>query len=153
MFSPHQLKSFWDKVGIKGLDDCWEWTAARSLRGRPIYSPRLCKSLGISYLSYRVAWELTRGPIPEGLSVLHRCDNPLCCNPTHLFLGNQLSNTLDMLKKGRSGKAKLEERQVREIKVDERPRRIIAKEYGVTLNTVQKIKSGHSWRHLWISNQ
>jgi hypothetical protein len=51
--------------------------------------------------SHRAAWKLTHGPIPDGLQVLHRCDNPPCCNPAHLFLGTQQDNIADMHKKGR----------------------------------------------------
>lgn len=50
---------------------------------------------------HRAAWEVTYGPIPEGASVLHRCDTPLCCNPACLFLGTQDDNMKDMTQKGR----------------------------------------------------
>lgn len=153
MFTDRQLRSFWSKVDVKGEDDCWEWTAARNQRGRPVFQPRTCQKLGISYSAYRISWILFKGEIPEGQWVLHTCDNPACINPKHLFLGTAKQNTRDMFGKGRSGKSKLVPSQVLKIRDDPRPRRIIAKEYGVTLNMVQKIKSGHSWRHLWISNQ
>lgn len=50
-------------------------------------------------MTHRVAWEVTNGPIPKGISVCHRCDNPPCCNPQHLFLGTQSDNNLDMVEK------------------------------------------------------
>lgn len=148
MFTNRQLKAFWDKVDVKGPLDCWNWKASKSLRGRPVFNPSGCQKLGISYLSYRVSWVIHYGLVPPGMCVLHSCDNPLCCNPEHLFLGTSLDNTIDMLKKGRGGKAKLNELQVMNIRKDERPRREIASEYGITLNMIQKIKSRHSWRHL-----
>lgn len=51
--------------------------------------------------THRVAWELTYGPIPDGMLVCHSCDNPPCCNPRHLFLGEPIDNTIDMISKGR----------------------------------------------------
>ena len=138
--------SFWGKVRI--TPGCWEWTAARNQAGRGILNPRLCRKNGLSPLAYRISWLIHFGPIPSGLHVLHSCDNPGCVNPNHLFLGSPLDNTLDMMRKRRGGKSKLSEDQVRMIRGDQRPRRVIAKEYGVSLNQVQKIKSGYSWS--WI---
>jgi hypothetical protein len=66
----------------------------------------------------RVAWVLTYGPIPEGLCVLHRCDNPPCCRPAHLFLGTRAENRADMLAKGRAPKLprKLSDAQIEEVR-------------------------------------
>lgn len=140
------IDGFWEKVKI--TPGCWEWTASKNQAGRGIYNPRRAKKLGISPLAYRVSWRIHYGELPEGLWVLHTCDNPTCVNPQHLFLGTSKDNTLDMLKKDRSGKSKLTPVQVLSIRSDERPRRVIAKEYGITLNMVKKIKSQHSWSWL-----
>lgn len=69
--------------------------------------PRHTKGYGRVYLrfteilAHRIAWEIEHGPIPHGMAVCHRCDNPPCCNPEHLFLGTIKDNSLDMLRKGR----------------------------------------------------
>lgn len=84
---------FWTKVNK--TSGCWLWTAG-TIRGygqiginrRPSYA-------------HRVAWELTHGPIPDGASVLHKCDVPLCVRPDHLFLGSQQDNLKDARQKGR----------------------------------------------------
>ena len=80
-----------------GADGCWNWTGAKfkgtgygqiQVNGRP-------------KRAHRVAWELSNGPVPAGVLVLHRCDNPSCVNPTHLFLGDHQANYDDMVSKGR----------------------------------------------------
>jgi hypothetical protein len=93
---------FWARVKKAPLDskECWVWT------GKPLKSGYgQVQSRGISkmpLLTHRIAWELTYGPIPEGKHVLHHCDNPPCCRPDHLFLGDQISNTADRHAKGRT---------------------------------------------------
>jgi hypothetical protein len=88
---------FWEKV-VK-TDDCWLWIGAQVVR--PTCSYGIITIEGRPEHAHRVAWTLVYGPIPEGLNVLHRCDNELCCRPDHLFLGTQLANMLDMVAKGR----------------------------------------------------
>ena len=90
-------KRFWSKVHVKLPEDCWEWQA------------NLGKGYGMfwfgkdSIVAHRVSWMMLRGPIPEGMNVLHRCDNRKCVNPNHLFIGTQSDNVCDMLSKGRGG--------------------------------------------------
>jgi hypothetical protein len=86
----------WWQVSQLGANECWPWT------GR-------CDTFGYGRIgierkehpAHRVAYELTRGPIPDGICVLHHCDHPACCNPAHLFLGTKKDNTQDMIAKGR----------------------------------------------------
>ena len=86
---------FWSRVQ-QPPTGCWEWTGPRVGRG---YGKTTWHSR--SARSHRVAWEITYGPIPTGLAVLHHCDNPLCCRPDHLFLGTLADNNRDMRSKGR----------------------------------------------------
>jgi len=97
------MKRFWDKVDIKSSDDCWEWQAARDNTkmnyGIFGYKGKIRKA-------HRVAYELIYGEIPKGegyhgTCVCHKCDNPGCVNPEHLFLGSQADNINDRNKKGR----------------------------------------------------
>ena len=90
------MKRFWDKVAIAGPDDCWEWQASFHTTGygQIKYNRKKWKA-------HRISWILTNGEIPNTLCVLHKCDNPKCVNPNHLFLGTLKENTQDMLKKNR----------------------------------------------------
>jgi len=86
---------FWSKV--QKTENCWLWMGARTKLG---YGQRGGRKTGRRY-THRLSWEMRFGPIPEGLCVLHHCDNPPCVNPDHLFLGTKKDNTQDMIAKGR----------------------------------------------------
>jgi len=89
---------FWEKIAIGDDDKCWEWQAARNAKG---YG-RLTSGRGVYLKAHRVAFALSNGGfVADETHVLHHCDNPPCCNPTHLFIGTPKDNTADMIRKGR----------------------------------------------------
>lgn len=85
---------FWNKV--QKTESCWLWLGSSNRRGYGAIDVD-----GVLLRSHRVSWELANGPIPDGLYVLHRCDNPSCVNPEHLFIGTQKENMQDCSRKGR----------------------------------------------------
>lgn len=109
-----------------------------------------------SQLAHRLAWEVANGPIPEGLLVCHKCDVPACVNPDHLFLGTNADNMADRDAKGRHtplvgirhNLAKLDEAAVLAIRADTRSHAVVARQYGVTLFTISKIRLRKIWKHI-----
>lgn len=91
------VRLFWSKIE-KTEDGCWIWKGASG--GRQGYGSFSYK--GKAYRAHRLAWSLENGPIPEGHFICHRCDNPPCVNPAHLFAGTALDNVRDMWEKGRA---------------------------------------------------
>jgi hypothetical protein len=152
---------FWSKVDIGSPEECWTWNAGRNWRG---YGAFRFKDKTGSQEAHRVAWKLVFGD-PGSLCVLHRCDNPPCVNPNHLFMGTHLDNLRDMRAKGRgvdpprnpvlrgeaSNFARLTEDEVRVIKLalksGKNPREV-GKLLGVPAGTVTNIKYGRSWAWL-----
>lgn len=151
-FTEKDISRFWDKVDKSGGDNaCWVWRASRTPLGYGHFGFRR-KLL----IASRVAWELACGSIPEGLHVLHHCDNPSCCNPKHLFLGTNHENVLDSLKKGRrssrkgegNGRAKLTLEQVqiiRERHANGEYQYRLAKEFGVSQVQIGHIVNRKAW--------
>lgn len=88
---------FWEKVAINYATDCWEWTGSLCSKGYGHISIRTGKQV----YAHRMAWEMLVGKIPEGLCLLHKCDNPKCCNPDHLIPGTNKQNSEDGVSKGR----------------------------------------------------
>ena len=132
----------------KGPDDCWEWLGWMS-DGYGYFSAG-----GKNYRAHRIAYYLKYGNDPNELCVLHCCDNPICCNPEHLFLGTHQDNMQDAARKGRqngrNNNAKLTENNVREIKKllhRNLPGVDIAKKFNVSIATITDIQLQRTWKH------
>lgn len=155
-----QVTAFWSKVDIqKDKKKCWEWRGARKPKGYG--NVRVNKR----YMqAHRVAFELAHGKIPDGFMICHICDNPSCCNPSHLMLGNAKSNAADMLIKGRqrdkttaargsvNGMSKITEADVLKIR-DLYSRKSnnqyeLAEMFGVSQPCIGSIVRNETWRHV-----
>jgi hypothetical protein len=147
-------KRFWSKVDKSaGIDACWIWAARYKTRGYPygVFDLRQ----GYVY-THRFAWELTFGSPDQNLCICHKCDNPKCVNPSHLFLGTHAENMQDMVQKKRSrtgcpknsrrvGFGKLSDDDVRLIRLlreDGTPQSAIAERFNVNQSTVCRIYKG-----------
>lgn len=104
--------------------------------------------------AHRWAWEDAFGPIPEGKVVCHKCDNPTCINPEHLFLGTHAENQADKAAKGRACRgvtrwnSRLTEDDVREIRASPESGSALAERLGVSKTTVNRARRGYTWKHI-----
>lgn len=152
------MQRFWEKVSVTAPDECWLWRASFTRGGYGQFTvPR--GGRWITRRAHRVAWTLTNGPIRDGLYVCHRCDNPPCCNPAHLFLGTHHDNVKDMDAKGRrvtkvrageaASNAKLRETDVARIRAlyatNLFPQSQLAELYELSQTGVSAIIRGQSW--------
>ena len=142
---------FWARVDKSG--DCWVWTAYTSVCG---YGQ--CYLNNKTWLAHRASWVIHNGPIPDGLCVLHKCDNPPCVNPDHLYVGTKKDNTRDMIARNRgpsrvgaiNGNAKLCDLDIwliREL-APKFTRTAIAQWFGVTRVQISTIALRKQWTHL-----
>ena len=153
---------FYPSVAVRGTRDCWEWTGKKTKAGYGqfwIY-PKY-------YYAHRMSWTLENGVIPPNMLICHKCDNPGCVNPKHLFLGTYADNANDAKNKGRTRNrphygithklAKLTEDDVREIRRLYRPSPRkpspfggtgLAKRYGVANSLIHRIVKLQSWPHV-----
>ena len=136
----------WERVDRSGGPNaCWPWLGRKDQDGYGRHSRKP---------AHRVAWELTNGPVPAGICVCHSCDNRICCNPSHGFLGTSQDNNRDRNKKERQargeaiGLAKLTASDVVAIRTDRRSVALIAKSYGVCKQTIANVRSGLTWKHV-----
>lgn len=142
---------FWKKV--RRGKACWVWTGYKNPRGYGIISAG--GSPIQLLLAHRVSWVLSRGEIPNGMCVMHKCDNPPCVNPKHLVVGTQAENLDDMRKKGRdryrplfgenNPRHRLTDRSVLSIRKSALSHRELGIMHGVARSTITAVKSGRTW--------
>jgi Autographiviridae endonuclease len=157
MRKPRAQKSlrerFYSKFIVDDVSGCWLWTGAKFRKGYGAIGRG--KDAEGNLRANRASWILHVGEIPDGLQVLHKCDNPPCVNPAHLFLGTNLENRLDMVNKGRGCKgerhhcSKLTEDDVFEIRNFYRqlPRVPVSKLFGVSRQAIDFVLSKKNWKH------
>jgi HNH endonuclease len=135
---------FWSKVDKSaGPNGCWLWTGSKTELG---YG--WIRRDGIAVKSSRVAWELANGKrIPEGMQACHRCDNPPCVNPEHIFVGSNEDNVADRIRKGRTAH-KVPFQVVEALRADPSDARVrdAAATYGVSLPHARALASGRRKR-------
>lgn len=143
---------FWSRVEMSLMPNgCWLWRGQISQRGYGVV-----RKSGKHQYAHRVSYELTNGVMPREMRVCHRCDNPPCCRPSHLFLGTQEENIHDMRRKGRNPHPlKLSESDILEIRHRYANREAVkismqqlANEYGVVKGYISKIIHRQKWRHI-----
>ncbi len=146
---------FWSKVSKTDGDGCWHWAAGLTPKGYGNFN----SGKGRSSRAHRVAWELANGPVPTGLLVCHRCDNPSCVRPDHLFLGTDADNMSDKAAKGRGTapptwtgadhpRARLTEECVRQLRILAElgiPSTWMAERYGVSRHTAARAAAGRTY--------
>ena len=152
--STYPLHYFQAKIQEDPKTGCHIWTAAKYSNN---YGHIRWQEKDL--LAHRVAWEYENGKIPPGLQVCHKCDQPQCCNPDHLFLGTQTDNMRDMINKGRDcfprgerqGFAKLTEADVLNIRqriAEGERNKDLAIKYDVDPSTISNIKRREWWAWL-----
>lgn len=151
---------FWRHVARGAPDECWPWTGGLARKGYGQFTLGRTEYGKEKIGAHRMAFILAKGEIPDGLQVCHTCDNPVCCNPAHLWLGSNGDNQADMWRKGRSSwqregycpprAGKLTPEDVREIRrlhaTGQYTYRDLAPRYGVSPEMVGYIVRGQSWR-------
>lgn len=141
---------FWSHVDRLTPDECWPWTAARGRTGYGRFSVGGRK--GTMRTASRVAYEIQNGPAGDK-HVRHICDNPPCCNPAHLILGDHADNMRDMAARERGWKTRLTASDVARIRIalgdGAQPKRL-AEEYGVVPSTIGMIARFETWKHVTL---
>ena len=159
-FSKSPEERFWDKVIKSDVPgECWKWTGSKNNCGYGTF--------GVNYktiTAHRFSYALHNGQIPDGMLICHKCDNPSCVNPSHLWLGTNADNTKDRESKGRGNytnpakgekhwNVKLSEsdvQKIRELIFLGNTNRHIAKMYNMSEAQISKIITGKTWKSLKI---
>lgn len=149
----------WNRIDIRGKDECWLYIRGRFSKGYGSF-----RINGRDVHANRKVWELINGEIPKGMLVCHKCDNPPCCNPNHLFLGTPSDNLIDASKKGRlldkhgenSPVSKLTTKEVIEIKKSllkgNISNKFLSWKYNISTQSICDIKYKRTWSHINLKN-
>jgi hypothetical protein len=166
---PYDRQRFQALVDTRSDSECHEWKGGTNKKGYGQFRVN-----GRTHISSRIAYIIYFGDIPDGLFVLHKCDNPPCCNPDHLFLGTQVDNMADMIQRGRQfhtsgprtwiygkpenvargerhGRAMLREDEVREIRALREKGWYyvdLAERFNVSVTATRKIVHKETWTHI-----
>jgi hypothetical protein len=141
---------FWAFIPRRRRGKCWPWEGARNARGYGMFQLRTSHTVRAN----RMAWMLANGD-PGPLLVLHKCDNPACCNPDHLFIGTHRDNSDDKVSKGRQARGTGHGRAILTFALAQRIRRdravgarqtTLAERYGVSRSTIRQILDGITWK-------
>lgn len=152
-YTTKDVERFWAKVDIRTFSECWPWLGYCTEKGYGKFSPQE----QYPKRAHIVAYILAFGPIRDSLLVLHTCDNPPCCNPTHLFLGTNQDNMDDMQRKGhtrgeRNGFSKLIEQQVIEMRImhatEQYTMQQIADYFSVSRGAARDAIDHVNWKHI-----
>jgi len=149
------IEKFHTRYKIDPSTQCWEWQSARDRRGYGRW-----RWQGKAILAHRFSAQQYIGSV-EGKVVCHKCDNPCCVNPSHLFIGTQQDNVDDMVNKGRDGrgtnpaqgtqanKSNLTEQDVLNIRADTTTsHKDLAPQYNVTYHSIRHIRTRQTWTHI-----
>lgn len=155
------VNRFWSKV--KQGDGCWEWQASKFHHGYGCFGVRNEDGTYRTSYAHRVSWEMANGPIPDGMFVLHKCDNRACVRPDHLWLGTQTDNMRDCSDKGRkpgipkfgasNPGAKLTDAHVKIIRYvgNRLSQQRLADEFGVSQTLIGCVLRRKIWPHVEIA--
>jgi hypothetical protein len=151
MITGEAVDRFWSRVDKRGPEDCWEWQGTQQHYGHGLLSVK-----GVNLKVHRISYELHIGPIPVGLIVRHRCDNPPCVNPAHLQTGTLIDNNRDRDERGRHVKLEneahgmhkltdLEVAAIRRMAEDRTITRIsIARKFGISEGYLYRLIKGQN---------
>lgn len=160
------IERFWSHVAK--TDTCWLWTGSKRNKGYGAFVWADDEGRVIQGRAHRFSYQIMVGPIPAKLFVLHRCDNPACVNPDHLFVGTNQDNVSDMMQKGRHvaggtyvvgnyerggyhHNARLTEHDIRSLRTDREQGlsySSLAQKYGISLAHAYRIVNRHAWSHV-----
>jgi len=140
------IKKFWSKVNKNTDNGCWEWSGCKDRKGYGEF-----RIFGDNYQAHRIAYMLANGGIPSNISVCHKCDNPKCCNPDHLFAGTNRDNMIDLLLKGKKPDTKLNPQSVKSIREAFKngvSRAELRQKYNISATCLNSLLRGEKWAYV-----